>query len=397
MRIKVLFSLLVLGAAYANAQELPANAVPGKCYIKCITSTDIKEETETIEISPSYKKLRTVPATFKMVEEEVMVKEASVRKVVVPATYETITVDVSCEEANAKSGNGNMEANSKAVNYEVIPAQFGKESRTIETHPKYGKWEYTQLKECPSANKEDCVVACYVEYPSKSMDVSITTLISDATVREIPIPCTGYSYKKIIVKEPARVDEIPIPAEYATIKRKVIDQPSRVMEEIVPPVSKTITKTYRVDRNGNRLSGDGASSSEGGAGTTTVWEEVDCNIATGSNLLPIQYELNSALLTAESRSILDENLVNLMKSKGGLRIEIASHTDSRSDDNYNLALSQQRAQSVVNYLVSKGISRNRLVARGFGETKLKNNCSNGVECTEEEHHQNRRTEFRILR
>lgn len=390
MKLKVSFAVLFALAAYvANAQELPPNAVPGKCYIKCTVADEMKEETETIEVTPSYKKLRTVPATFKTIEEEVMVKEASVRKVVTPATYETILVEVSCEEANAKSGI----SNDKAVNYEAIPAQFGKDSRTIETHPKYGKWEYTQLKECPSANKEDCIVACYVEYPAKSIDVSVTTLAADATVREIPIPCSGYTYKKVVVKEPAKVEDITIPAEYATVKRRVIDQPAKVIEDIVPATSKTITKTYRVDKDGKRVSGEGSSATN----TTTVWEEVDCNIAKGANLLPINYELNSALLTDEARQIIDRDLVSLMKSKPGLRVEIASHTDSRSDDNYNMVLSQQRAQSVVNYLVSKGISRNRLVARGFGESRLKNNCSNGVECSEEEHRENRRTEFRILR
>jgi len=89
--------------------------------------------------------------------------------------------------------------------------------------------------------------------------------------------------------------------------------------------------------------------------------------------------------------------LSLMKQKQGLRIEIMSHTDSRSDDNYNMALSQQRAQSVVNYLVSDGVTRSRLVARGYGESRLKNNCGNGSDCSEEQHADNRRTEFRIMR
>jgi outer membrane protein OmpA-like peptidoglycan-associated protein len=61
-----------------------------------------------------------------------------------------------------------------------------------------------------------------------------------------------------------------------------------------------------------------------------------------------------------------------------------------------MSLSQQRANSVVNYLVSKGISRSRLTAKGYGETRLVNKCANGVECTEGQHQQNRRTEFRVI-
>lgn len=74
-----------------------------------------------------------------------------------------------------------------------------------------------------------------------------------------------------------------------------------------------------------------------------------------------------------------------------------SHTDSRGNDAYNMSLSQQRANAVVNYLVSKGISRSRLSARGFGETRLVNRCSNGVKCSEADHKRNRRTEFRVIK
>jgi len=73
-----------------------------------------------------------------------------------------------------------------------------------------------------------------------------------------------------------------------------------------------------------------------------------------------------------------------------------SHTDSRGNDDFNQSLSQQRANSVVNYLVSKGITRSRLTARGFGETRLTNRCSNGADCSESQHQRNRRTEFRVL-
>jgi outer membrane protein OmpA-like peptidoglycan-associated protein len=77
-------------------------------------------------------------------------------------------------------------------------------------------------------------------------------------------------------------------------------------------------------------------------------------------------------------------------------IELSSHTDSRSSDAFNLQLSQKRAKAAVDYLISKGINKNRLIAIGYGETKLLNKCSNDVNCSEEEHAINRRTEFKIL-
>ncbi len=88
--------------------------------------------------------------------------------------------------------------------------------------------------------------------------------------------------------------------------------------------------------------------------------------------------------------------MKVLKDNPTLRIELSSHTDSRGKDKYNMALSQKRAQAAVNYLVSKGIARDRMVAKGYGESKLLNRCANGVKCSEAEHQLNRRTEFTVL-
>lgn len=84
-----------------------------------------------------------------------------------------------------------------------------------------------------------------------------------------------------------------------------------------------------------------------------------------------------------------------MRQYPELIIHIESHTDSRGNDAYNEALSEKRAQSTLEWLVGKGIDRSRLSARGYGEYQLTNQCSNGVECTEEEHQLNRRSMFII--
>ncbi|PPK92373.1 outer membrane protein OmpA-like peptidoglycan-associated protein [Nonlabens xylanidelens] len=75
------------------------------------------------------------------------------------------------------------------------------------------------------------------------------------------------------------------------------------------------------------------------------------------------------------------------------KVEIRSHTDSRAPDDYNDVLSEKRAQSTRNWLISKGIDASRLTAKGFGERRLLNRCSNDVECSKEEHQLNRRSEF----
>ncbi len=78
------------------------------------------------------------------------------------------------------------------------------------------------------------------------------------------------------------------------------------------------------------------------------------------------------------------------------KIDIRSHTDSRGNDAYNESLSDKRARSTMEWLISKGVDRSRLTAKGFGENELVNECSNGVKCTEEAHQLNRRSEFIVV-
>lgn len=89
-------------------------------------------------------------------------------------------------------------------------------------------------------------------------------------------------------------------------------------------------------------------------------------------------------------------LYDIMVRYPDMVIELSSHTDSRGSDKYNLELSQKRAEGAEKYLNDKGITKNRIVAKGYGETRLVNSCRNGVKCSEEQHLENRRTEFRIL-
>ena len=105
----------------------------------------------------------------------------------------------------------------------------------------------------------------------------------------------------------------------------------------------------------------------------------------------IFYDLNKFNIRPDAAAELDK-LVTILQDNPTLRIELSSHTDARDTDAYNQKLSQNRARSAVDYVVSKGIDQTRLVARGYGETQLI--VKNAV--TEEEHQRNRRTEFKIL-
>ncbi len=112
-------------------------------------------------------------------------------------------------------------------------------------------------------------------------------------------------------------------------------------------------------------------------------------------LLHIYYDFNMATIRAEAREDLD-GLYAMLTENPEIIIEIGSHTDARGSDDYNVRLSQRRAEAVVRYLEQRGVSRDRLVPRGYGETVPVNNCNNNVPCSEREHQFNRRTEFRVL-
>jgi outer membrane protein OmpA-like peptidoglycan-associated protein/tetratricopeptide (TPR) repeat protein len=90
-----------------------------------------------------------------------------------------------------------------------------------------------------------------------------------------------------------------------------------------------------------------------------------------------------------------EKILDVMKQYPTLAIDIRSHTDSRQSNEYNRSLSDRRAKSTIAWLIKNGIDAARLTGKGYGESELVNKCADGVECTEEEHQLNRRSEFII--
>jgi outer membrane protein OmpA-like peptidoglycan-associated protein len=126
-------------------------------------------------------------------------------------------------------------------------------------------------------------------------------------------------------------------------------------------------------------------------------EEIKEPIEIGTRIIidNLYYAYDDAGLRPQAQKELDK-IYRLMQDYPRMQIELSSHTDCRGPDNFNLKLSQERALSAKFYLLNKGIVGERIVARGLGESQLRNHCKDGVECTEEEHAINRRTEILIL-
>lgn len=109
----------------------------------------------------------------------------------------------------------------------------------------------------------------------------------------------------------------------------------------------------------------------------------------------VYFKLNSSYLTSRDKELLDQ-LVAIMENEPRLKIKVTAHTDSRGTKEYNQWLSERRAQRTVEYVVSKGISQDRINHEAFGETQLVNECEDGVYCTEDKHAKNRRSEFILV-
>nr|WP_242693272.1 OmpA family protein [Sabulibacter ruber] len=110
----------------------------------------------------------------------------------------------------------------------------------------------------------------------------------------------------------------------------------------------------------------------------------------------IYYDLDKHDLRPEAKEELNK-VVDMLRDNPEIRIELSSHTDSRQTYRYNQMLSQLRASTAVLYILSKGVDSKRVVAKGYGETRLLNRCKDGVPCSEEDHQLNRRTEFKIIK
>ena len=113
------------------------------------------------------------------------------------------------------------------------------------------------------------------------------------------------------------------------------------------------------------------------------------------DLQPIRFELNSAKLTADAKIELDK-VVQVLNDKPEMKIEIGAHTDCRGSAEGNMRLSQKRAESTLEYIRAKITNPERIDGKGYGESQPLSGCECG-DCSQEEHDQNRRTEFRIIK
>lgn len=150
-------------------------------------------------------------------------------------------------------------------------------------------------------------------------------------------------------------------------------------------IEKDITLSFEIDEIVASEKGTGSGNPKDGSATAAKVYEIG----------DIYYEYDKADISPSAQPALDK-LAKLLKDNPEVKIEVHSHADARGGDAYNINLSNQRAQSVVNYLVRKGVAKANLSSKGFGESQPVNKCIDGVECSEAEHRENRRSEFIVV-
>jgi outer membrane protein OmpA-like peptidoglycan-associated protein/tetratricopeptide (TPR) repeat protein len=135
--------------------------------------------------------------------------------------------------------------------------------------------------------------------------------------------------------------------------------------------------------------------------TTLAIEKKQIPIVPGTDLSKV-FHIKEIYFDLDKYNIRQDAAIELAKilevllEYPSMKIAINSHTDSRQTHAYNVVLSNNRAKSTRKWLIKQGVAADRLTAKGYGETKLVNNCSDGVDCTEEQHQYNRRSEFIVI-
>lgn len=305
--LALLFALM-LQAQDQHLEKFPSNPQPGKCYVKHTTPDEFEIKTFRILEVPAYKVIEVIPAEYKVVQDEVVVKPASKKYKFIPATY-TTTIDTFWVE----------EPYNKIISTKAVLADDFEE---IELRSKSGKWEVRQDPNCLSSNPDDCSVFHYREDP--------------AVMRSIPV-------KRLVV--PAKSSTKQVGGKFKLVERQVIATPAHTLETLIPEVKEVVERRVLVKDETTREIEVPATyttvekrivTKQGGM---AAWKEVPCTLPKNAIILPINYELGSARITAKSKSILDKHILPKLKEDKNTVVEIESHTDSRGSKTSNQDLS----------------------------------------------------------
>lgn len=363
----VLFCTMALQGQKEYLGQLPNNPELGKCYVKHIIPDEFEIKTFRVIEVPAHKILEVVPAEYKMVHDDIVVKPASKNYKFTPATYSTVIDTIWIEEPFNK--------------ITTIDAVYKDGYKELEYENKSGEWLVEKDPNCESKNPNDCRLYHFRETPSLVDKVPVKKLFAPARTNTKRVGGKYKLIKRKVLVTPAITEEVIVPQEKEVVERRVLVKDETTKEIDVPAKYKTVERRLITKKGG------------------IIWKEVPCISKSNSSttvILSINFELGSAKLTDQSKSIIDMHILpKLLESKSTV-VQIGSHTDSRGSSSINYDLSEKRSVSVLNYLKQRGIDGSRMIAVGYGESRLLNDCKDGVDCVESKHAENRRTEFKFF-
>lgn len=176
------------------------------------------------------------------------------------------------------------------------------------------------------------------------------------------------------------------------VKTTTTNENGRIALEVTPLTQYTIV-TEKDGYNLNTIIFNAWGSGNNKYNKTIALDQTKAEIIDNAIVIEnIYFDFNKASVKKESELSLNK-IIEVLNANPEMKIAINAHTDSKGTDKYNMNLSEKRAASAYQYLVNKGIAKERLESKGYGKTQLKFNC--GAKCTADEDAKNRRIEFLI--
>lgn len=287
-----------------NAQygDLPADAVPGKCYSKCMIPAQYETVSEEILVKEASTVLQIIPEQYETVTEEVLVKEAYTVYEVVPPKFTTVSEEVLVKEAGMRlecvDANGNVVGSARSGS---CPAVYESQTEEMLVAPASTKWVRGKADpNCISENPNDCMVWCMKEVPAQYKTIRKQVLTSSPSVREVAIPAEYKTITRTVLDMQAMAAQAnggagggktimelapgiygysrTVPAEYKTITRRVLSNAASTTQTVIPAEYKTVTSRQMIS-----------------SGSVTDFREVLCESdMTSSTIAKIQRALQAA-------------------------------------------------------------------------------------------------------
>ncbi len=210
---------------------------------------------------------------------------------------------------------------------------------------------------------------------SETVQINTNTDIKSATLNPI-LAKDGLSNESKVATKTSEVNEDPIQNEAQEVVETSEPAPT------VAPLEKPVEDVVAVEKP-----------SETPSKVETVKNKFNEDILV---LKPVLFDYESSYLNQQAKKDLLK-VVRIMKNNPDLMIECASYTDAKGSDKYNQWMSDRRAKRTVEYIIRKGIDPKRIKGKGYGESKLINDCTEGENCSDEQRAVNRRTEFKVVK